>query len=518
MGMPFTPPISKAARLDIKSDEFQDIFEIDEKGVARFKCFVCGDWVEGDEWIDVKSCIDLSTIAKVPKLSEECVERALGTLYTYGRWDARNLPGYKRLAILRKLADLIEQNRQQFINTLILDAGKPVVSAKAEVDASIERLRISELDVKKIQGEFVPGDWSDETTETEALVRREPVGVVLAIVPFNYPLLDSVNKFTYSFLSGNAVALKPASSDPISTILLSKLIELAGVPKRSFALLTLRGSEMGKVVSDRRISAITLTGSTETGISVVRQAGIKQFLMELGGGDCAIVMHDADTEWAAKRIARGVYSYSGQRCDAIKLILVEEEVYEKLRRRLVEELSKVKVGDPRDESVDVGPLIEPSAADTMMHAIEDAVKKGGSVIVGGKRLGPTYVEPTLVEIPKALVRQTELYQKEIFAPVALLVGVRGVEEAVEFANARSYGLDAAIFGRDIFKLRYAMRHLEVGTVYINDYPRHGIGYYPFGGRKNSGIGREGLGYSIEYISAPKTIVYNYKGSGVWEYL
>ncbi|MEM2203042.1 MAG: NADP-dependent glyceraldehyde-3-phosphate dehydrogenase [Sulfolobales archaeon] len=506
------------ARLDITSPLFKEIYRLDSDGIPVFKSYIAGEWVEGEAYQDIRSPIDLSVIARVSIPSQRDVERALDIMHRYGRWDIRNMPGYKRLSILNKAADLLESGGDDVVNALIINAGKPIQAAKGEVKASIDRLREAKLDLKKVHGDYIPGDWSDETTETEAIVRREPVGIVLAITPFNYPLFDTVNKLSYSAIVGNAFMIKPSLLDPIPVILFIRLLELAGFPKRALALITLSGRDMEKILPDPRIGAISLTGSTETGIKVLRSAGIKQFIMELGGGDPAIVLSDADLEWSAQRIARGIYSYSGQRCDAIKLILVEEPVYDKLKSLLVEELRKVKVGDPRDPSVSMGPLIEEKAVDEMMKAIEDAVSKSCKILVGGKRLGQTYVEPTLIEAQKDGIYELVLFKKEVFAPVALITSFRTVEEAVEISNKRSYGLDAAIFGKDINKIRYLIRHLEVGAIYINDYPRHGIGYYPFGGRKDSGIGREGIGYAIEYTTAYKTIVYNYKGKGVWEYL
>ncbi|MEM4311670.1 MAG: NADP-dependent glyceraldehyde-3-phosphate dehydrogenase [Nitrososphaerales archaeon] len=510
--------IEKKANLKIKGEIFKDIYQLGDDGIPQFKTYLAGEWVFSDEWSPIRSPIDLSIIAKIPKLDKNHIEKALDTIYRYGRWDIRNTPGFKRLNILEKAAELLERYAEDISNTLVLDAGKTFLSAKAEVQASIDRLKAAELDVKNIQGEYIPGDWSEETTETEAIIRREPVGIVLLITPFNYPLFDTINKLTYSILAGNAIIVKPASADPISVLLLARILELAGMPKRSFALFTLPGSMMNAIVSDRRISAISLTGSTDTGYKVLKSAGIKQFIMELGGGDPAIVLSDADIKWAAQRIARGIYSYSGQRCDAIKLIISEEQVYERIKGELVEELKKVKVGDPREKGVDLGPLIDPSSADEMMNALNEALSKGGKILAGGNRFNKTYVEPTLIEIPKDRIKEILLYNREIFAPIALITSAKSVEEAVDLANGRVYGLDAAIFGRDLVKIRYAIRHLEVGAIYINDYPRHGIGYYPFGGRKDSGIGREGIGYSIEYITSSKSIIYNYKGTGVWEYL
>lgn len=504
--------------LEIRYPAFKEIYRVGDDGVPIFKFYVAGEWVEGRSYYEVRSPIDLSVIARVSIPGPEDVERALEILHRHGRWDIRNTPGHKRVSILHKAADLLEDASEDISRALTLNAGKPVQGARGEVRASVERLRRVDMDLKRVYGDYVPGDWSDETTETEAIVRREPVGIVLAITPFNYPLFDTVNKLAYSSLVGNAFAVKPASLDPVPVVMFVRLLELAGFPRRALALLTLRGQDMEKIVADPRIGAISLTGSTETGLKVLRSAGIKQFIMELGGGDPAIVLADADLEWSAQRIARGIYSYTGQRCDAIKLVLAEEPVYEKLRSLLAEELRKVVVGDPRDPKTEVGPLIEVRAVEEMLQAIEDAVSKGCRILVGGRRLGPTYVEPTIVEAPREAVEKTALYQKEIFAPIAIMTSFRTVEEAAELSNRRPYGLDAAIFGRDINKIRYLIRHLEVGAVYINDFPRHGIGYYPFGGRKSSGIGREGIGYAIEYTAAYKTIIYNYKGRGVWEYM
>jgi glyceraldehyde-3-phosphate dehydrogenase [NAD(P)+] len=199
-------------------------------------------------------------------------------------------------------------------------------------------------------------------------------------------------------------------------------------------------------------------------------------------------------------------------------VLVEKPIYEKFSRMLAERISRVTVGDPRSPGVLVGPLIDESAADEMMDAVGDALSKGGRVLAGGRRLGPTLVEPTLVEVrDKEALRGTKLYREEVFAPVALITDFETEEEAVELANGRRYGLDVAIFGWDLDRIRRLVRLLEFGAVYINDMPRHGVGYYPFGGRKESGIGREGIAYSVEYVSAYKTIIFNYKGRGVWKY-
>ncbi|AFL65980.1 NADP-dependent glyceraldehyde-3-phosphate dehydrogenase [Desulfurococcus amylolyticus] len=503
--------------LELKSSLFEKIVKR-EDNILHFKTYLAGEWVEADEYLDVYTPIDNSLIAKVAKASWNTMDPVLELIYSRGRWKVRDTPGWKRLKILEKLAILLEEHRSDIVNTLIINSGKTRKQAEGEVNASIERIRAASLDVRKIFGEYMPGDWDETTTETEAVVRREPYGVVLAVVPFNYPLFDTVSKIVYSFASGNAIIIKPPSADPIPVLLLGRLLEEAGFPREGLAIATIPGRESTRLVSDRRISVISFTGSSETGKKILETAGIKQFVMELGGGDPAIVLPDADLDDAAVKIATGIYSYAGQRCDAIRLILVHEKIYDKLKDRIVGELSKIRVGDPRREDVDMGPLIDGATVKLLMEAIEDAVKKGGRVLYGGKSLGGNYVEPTLIEFPdKERIKEVKLYHEEVFAPVAIITSYRDLDEAVDLANGRRYGLDAAIFGHDIESIRKLIRLLEFGAIYVNDMPRHGIGYYPYGGRKDSGIGREGIGYSIEYVTAYKTIIYNYRGKGVWKY-
>ncbi|MGC9201801.1 MAG: NADP-dependent glyceraldehyde-3-phosphate dehydrogenase [Thermoproteota archaeon] len=505
-------------KLEFKNKIFENIYEVRDS-VYVFKTLLLGKWVPSSTLRPVYSPIDGKLIAKIPQLSWEQIDNALEETYKVGKWSIRETPGDKRLAIVNKIADLMEETKEDFVRVLIENSGKTRKQAEGEVQVSMDRMRSAEIDVRKIFGEYVPGDWSSHTLESEGIVRKEPYGVVLGIVPFNYPLFDTVNKFVYSIIAGNAFLVKPPSADPLPVLLFAKLVQEAGFPEKAFSVLTIPGKESDKLVSDRRINVISFTGSTNTGIKVLSIAGVKQFIMEMGGGNPAIVLNDADIDLSASKIVFGITSYSGQRCDAIKLILAEKAIYEELKNKIINELSKVKLGNPWEDAIDMGPLIEPSSVDEMVEAIEDSKKLGGKVIYGGNRLGSTYIEPTLIEVEnKEKLFEMKAYKEEIFAPIALITNFEKDDEAIEIANRRRYGLDAAIFGKNIERLRRYMRRLEVGAVYINDYPRHGIGYYPFGGRKDSGIGREGIGYSIEYVTALKTIVYNYRGRGIWEYV
>jgi len=506
-----------AVSLPLRDGFFRDIYS--EGEVPVYKAFLAGSWQDSPERSRVRSPIDGSVIAEVSRPTSDAIDRALETVYRVGRWRVRDMPGERRLEVLSRIADLMEEHSEELANILVYNAGKTRSQAYGEVEASIDRLRRAPLDLRKLQGDYIPGDWDRHTLESEGIVRREPYGVVLAIIPFNYPLFDAVNKLVYSFIPGNAVVLKPPSQSPIPAIYLARLALEAGFPGEALAVATLPGRESGRLVEDSRLSVISLTGSWRTGVEVMRRAGVKQLLMELGGGDPAIVLRDADLEDAADKVAMGITSYAGQRCDAIKLVVVEEDIYDEFKGILVDRLKEVRVGDPRDPETDMGPLISEESAKAMIEAVEEAVKAGGRVLVGGRIIKGSYVEPTLVEVlDKDALRGLRLYRDEVFAPVALITSFKTLDEAIELANGRRFGLDAAIFGWDLARIRKLIRHLEVGAIYINEYPRHGIGYYPFGGRKDSGIGREGIGYSIEYVTAVKTIVYNYRGKGIWEYL
>ena len=506
-------------KLSIRSTLLEEVITKGSDGALNFRTYLAGKWVWKDENIVVRSPIDSSVIARVPRLSWSDVEPVLDKMHKRGRWAVRDTPGSKRLRILSRIADFMEDVKEDFVEVLMLNAGKTKRQAEGEVRACIDRLRMAVMDTRRLVGDYIPGDWSSHTLESEAIIRREPYGIVLTVIPFNYPLFDTINKFVYSVVAGNAVIIKPPSADPLPSIIFARIAEAAGFPKEGLAVVTMPGRESGNLVADPRIGVISLTGSTETGLKVLRQAGIKQYVMELGGGDPAIVLNDADPEVTAEKIVAGIVGYSGQRCDAIKLVLAEKGIYEALKARIVEKLSKIKVGDPRKEDTVMGPLIDPRTIDEMLEAVKEATDKGCKLLYGGKRLGPTYVEPTLLEAPsKEVLRELTLYKEEIFAPVAIMMKVSNIDEAIELANGRRYGLDAAIFGKDISKIRRLIRYLEVGAIYINEYPRHGIGYYPFGGRKDSGIGREGIGYSVEYVTAYKSIVYNYKGEGIWDYM
>jgi len=344
-----------------------------------------------------------------------------------------------------------------------------------------------------------------------ALVIHEPLGAIACISPFNYPLFSVVAKVIPALVAGNTVVVKPASDDPLVALLLARVLEAAGIPSGAVNLVTGQGAKVGdRLVSHDKIKMITLTGSTAVGKRVASLAGMKKLHLELGGKGAAVVAADADLELASKKVLEGCLKYSGQRCDAISRVLVEEEVADRFMALLMKGLPSWGLGDPRRDGNNVGPLINPEAADRVQALVDDAVSKGCRLLRGGKHKG-CYFEPTILDhVPASAQISTE----ETFGPVVTVIRVKNLEEAIELANESRYGLDSCVFTNSFYTAWRVTKALEEGSVTVNDAPAHGVGYFPFGGNKDSGIGREGVGYSIDEMTRLKTIQFNLAPAGL----
>jgi glyceraldehyde-3-phosphate dehydrogenase [NAD(P)+] len=364
-------------------------------------------------------------------------------------------------------------------------------------------------EVKKISGEYIPGDWSDDTRGKIALVIREPVGVVAAISPFNYPLFIQAAKVIPALLAGNSVVLKPASSTPLSALMFARILQESGIPNGCLNVITGPGSIGMKLVEHPHISLVSFTGSTKAGREISRAAEVKRLHLELGGKAVAIVLSDADVGLAARKCVEGAFRNAGQRCDAVSLALVEEGVADLFVEKVLEEAGKWTVGDPRWDDVKMGPLINSSQVERVHRLVVDAVEKGAKLLTGGRFEG-NYYQPTVLDY---VPREAEIMWEEIFGPVLPIARVRDVGEALEIASAQRYGLDSCVFTNNFYRMWSVAKRLQVGSVTVNDMPRHGVGYFPFGGVKESGIGREGIGYSIDEMTVLKTIVFNLEPIG-----
>ncbi len=470
-----------------------------------FQLLVDGVWRGADagDVFDVRSPIDGTVIATAAKAGEDDVLAAIDAAKR-ARTTFRQLPAAARLEICADAAQVLGQHLDAFADIIVADLGKTPEQARTEVKATRERLGLAREEVRKIFGEYLPGDWIGDTKGKEGIVLREPVGTVAAFGPFNYPLFLAASKIIPALAAGNTVVAKAPSDDPLALVLFARVLEEAGLPDGVLNLITGSGGQIGGLLAEHDdISMISFTGSSGVGYRIAQAASPKPLHLELGGNAAAIICGDADLELAVGKTLVGAFKNAGQRCDAVSRVLAEESVYDDYVALAVAEAEQWVVGDPRADGVKVGPLVNPDAAENVQRLVADAVDKGAKVLLGGE-VEAAYHQPTvLVDVPL----DAEIIWEETFGPVLAVARVADLDAALEVANGSRYGLDSAVFTRSLEQAWKAAHALECGMVHVNDAPAHGVGHFPFGGHKpHSGIGREGLGYSIDECTRVKTVV------------
>lgn len=492
------------------SNIFDEIrFPSSADGIQIYKMFIDGKWVESSNRHTFNVCNpdDFSVVGRVQKASKNDALWAIDSAFN-AKGKIAGLSSYERAQILERTAKLLGDYKTIFVDTIVAEAGKPVKVAEGEVDATIERFKFAAEEAKELVGEAIGGDSFPHTKKKIAMTRRQPLGVVLAISPFNYPLFIASAKIAPAIAAGNAVISKPASDDPISLIMLAKLLQIAGMPDGTFNVVPGSAAEIGDIlVESEKVDMISFTGSSEVGKYISKKAGMKKIHMELGGKSPGIVLEDADLDIAAKECISGALKYSGQRCDAISRILVVESVADEFTKRIMAELPKWKLGSPRNADISIGPIINEKAFQKVESLVNDAVQKGAHLLAGGKKVRGLYFEPTVLDNVRTDMR---IAWEETFGPVVSIIHVKDYDEALRIANESQYGLDASIFTNNLNRALDGALKLTDGTVQINAAPMHGVGTFPFGGDKYSGIGREGIKTSMEDMTKIHTIVFNLK--------
>ncbi|HEX3022185.1 MAG TPA: NADP-dependent glyceraldehyde-3-phosphate dehydrogenase [Lachnospiraceae bacterium] len=473
----------------------------------RYRNLINGEWVGSKEehYITIQSPIDESEIGCVPAMGKEEVDMAIETARIAQRkW--RNVTIDEKSEILYKAADILLNYKEELSELMLREIAKDRKSCHSEVERTADFIRFTADTAKNISGESIPGDSFPGGKNTKvSIVRREPLGVVLAISPFNYPVNLAASKIAPGLMAGNAIVFKPASQGSLCGLYLARVFQEAGVPAGVLNTVTGKGSEIGDYITTHRgINFINFTGSTEIGSHISQITSMVPILMELGGKDAAIVLEDADLDLTASNIVAGGYSYSGQRCTAVKRILVVDQVADLLIGKVVANIKKLTAGNPLEKDVDIVPLISRKAADFVCDLMEDAKHKGAKLLVGGNREG-NLIEPTLFDYVTTDMR---LAWEEPFGPVLPIIRVKDKDEAIEIANASEYGLQSAVFTKNINDAFYIANKLEVGTVQVNNKTERGPDHFPFLGVKASGIGTQGIRYSIESMSRPKATVIN----------
>ncbi|MFT8314967.1 MAG: NADP-dependent glyceraldehyde-3-phosphate dehydrogenase [Clostridium sp.] len=472
----------------------------------NYKSLFNGEWVKSKsgKTIQLKSPVDETVIGEIQSLSQEEVNEILeNSKAAQIKWG--ETPINERAEVLYKAAELLEENVDEIAQIMQREIAKDSKSAVSEVKRTVDFIKFTANEGKHIEGETIGGDNFPGFNKNKlSFVTRVPLGVVLSISPFNYPVNLSASKIAPALIAGNSVVLKPPTQGAISALYLAEVFNKAGLPKGVLNTVTGRGSEIGDyLVTHKNVNFINFTGSTEVGKHIAKEANMIPMLMELGGKDAAIVLEDADLELAAKNIVSGAYSYSGQRCTAVKRVLVIDKVADKLINLIEERVSKLKVGNPKD-GVDITPLIDSKAADFVQGLIDDALTKGAKLLLGNKREG-NLIYPTLFD---NVTTDMRLAWEEPFGPVLPIIRINNIEEAISIANKSEYGLQSSVFTRNIDDAFYIAKKLEVGTVQINNKTERGPDHFPFLGVKSSGMGTQGIRYSIEAMSRPKAIVLN----------
>lgn len=472
--------------------------------MTRYQNLVNGKWKSSEQEITIYSPINQEELGTVPAMTQTEADEAMqAARAALPAW--RALSAIERAAYLHKTAAILERDKEKIGTILAKEVAKGIKAAIGEVVRTADLIRYAAEEGLRITGQAMEGGGFEAASKNKlAVVRRESVGIVLAIAPFNYPVNLSASKIAPALIAGNVVMFKPPTQGSISGLLLAKAFEEAGIPAGVFNTITGRGSEIGDyIIEHKEVNFINFTGSTPIGERIGRLAGMRPIMLELGGKDAALVLEDADLEHAAKQIVAGAFSYSGQRCTAIKRVIVLESVADKLATLLQEEVSKLTVGDPFDNA-DITPVIDNASADFIWGLIEDAQEKEAQALTPIKREG-NLLWPVLFD---QVTKDMKVAWEEPFGPVLPIIRVASVEEAIAFANESEFGLQSSVFTNDFKKAFEIAEKLEVGTVHINNKTQRGPDNFPFLGVKGSGAGVQGIKYSIEAMTNVKSIVFD----------
>jgi glyceraldehyde-3-phosphate dehydrogenase (NADP+) len=454
--------------------------------------------------LEVRNPYDNSVVAKVPLADEKAFDRAADAAVAAAPAMA-NLPAYERAAILMRVSAALAADRESIARTIAAEAGKPLKDALTETDRAAMTFHVAADEARRLAGEVIPLDLAAHGEGRIGIVRRFPIGPVAAISPFNFPLNLSAHKLAPAIAAGNPIVLKPATKTPLSAMTLGRLLAEAGAPDGAVSVLPMSREVGDRLVTDERFRLLTFTGSSPVGWAMKARAGRKRVILELGGNAGVIVNGDADVAFAAKRVAVGGFAFAGQSCIAVQRVYVHDSVFDTFAAELVRLVEALKVGDPLDPSTDVGPMIEEDEAARVDAWVKEAVAAGAKVLTGGRRLaGAMYAPTVMANVPS----DAKVCTEEVFAPLVGLWRFSRFEDAIAEVNRSRFGLQAGVFTRDLEGTFLAYDRLEVGGVIINDVPTWRIDHMPYGGVKDSGLGREGPRYTIEEMTEPKLMVIN----------
>jgi acyl-CoA reductase-like NAD-dependent aldehyde dehydrogenase len=464
--------------------------------------FLAGRWVESPDVLVVDNPADPSTPAGATYTAteaqyEEAVEAAVAAFEI-----TRKLPAYERGRILREISAGLKARREEIGRLIALEAGKPIRDALIEVDRATLTFRLGAEEAERMTGELIPLDLMPASKDRIGITRRYPIGPIAGISPFNFPLNLAAHKIAPAIAAGNPIVLKPPSKDPLTMLAVAEIIEAAGAPAGSVSILPMTRELGDRMVADDRFKLLTFTGSPSVGWRMKERAGKKKVVLELGGNAGVIVDKTADLAWAVKRCLVGAFAYAGQVCISVQRMVIHEDVWDEFMAAFVEGARGLKVGDPLDPTTDLGPMVDGTAAGRTQRWVDEAVAMGGNLLLGGKADG-TYFPPTvLTDVPLS----AQVCSNEAFAPLVVAFPFRELDDAIALVNDSMFGLQTGVFTNDLAGAWKAFAELEVGGVIVNDVPTYRIDHMPYGGVKDSGLGREGLRWAIEDMTEIRIMV------------
>lgn len=468
-----------------------------------YDLYIGGEWVKTESYIPVLHKYTGACIARIAKAEQQHVTEAVEA--SWETFKADKLTPFQRYKILLKASELMEERRDEMERSLIREVGKTRKDAMNELDRTINTLRLSAEEAKKIHGEMIPLQATEGSENRLGFTIRVPKGVIGAITPFNYPLLLSTHKIAPALAAGNTLVVKPATVTPIATFQLVEILEEAGLPKGYVNIVTGAGSQVGEwLLDEERIAMYTFTGSGEVGRRIKERSGMRPVALELGNNSPNIVHLDADLELAARQTAARSFHNAGQACIAVQRIYVHESVMQAFTDLYISHVNQLKVGDPEDPDTDVGPMISEKEASRTEEWVQEAISQGARSLLPVKREGALFYPAVLVDTRPEM----KVVCREVFAPVVTIIPYNDLDDAFAQANDSEYGLQAGIFTRDLNVAMKAARVLEYGGVVINDVSTYRNDVMPYGGIKNSGLGKEGPRYAVEEMTEERMVVIN----------
>ena len=475
---------------------------VGKTGGKSYRMFIGGEWVSSESTFEVRSPYDGALIGNVPTATPEHVAAAIdAAAKAFERTSAST--SYERYSILKKTAELILQHAEDLARTITSENSKIIREARGEVARSADTFLSAAEEAKRIHGETIPLDAVPAGAGRVAFTVREPIGVIAAISPFNAPLNLVAHKIAPAIAAGNTVVLKPASTTPIIALKLAELIEKAGLPKGALNIVTGGASVGEQLVKDPRVVMVSFTGSPAVGKHIRDVAGFKRFTFELGSNSAVIVDDDSRLDEAVARCTQGGFAHSGQVCISTQRILVQRNIEKQFVRKLTDAVGKLKVGDPFDETTDVSALITQKDVTRVLDWIDEAKKSGAKVATGGTRDGNAVVATVLTEVKP----ERKVFSEEVFGPLVGVTVYDEFDEAIRLVNSSRFGINSGVYTNDLGKAMKATREIKAGAVLINDVPSYRVDHMPYGGVKESGLGREGLRYAIEEMTELKLVIF-----------